>query len=142
MYSELRPFMEKNQYYYHTSVGALLVTVQNSVITEASFTTSDNILPTLDRVLPISFIKGTEFQKSVWNALLEIPKGTTVTYHAIAQKIGRPTAWRAVANAIGDNPIAYFVPCHRVVRKNGMLGGYRWGITIKKELLYAEGVDR
>lgn len=83
---------------------------------------------------------GTNFQCKVWETLLTIPIGTTKTYQEIAEFAQFPTAWRAVANAIGDNPIAYFIPCHRVIRKNGELGGYRGGIEIKSLLLQAEKI--
>lgn len=83
-------------------------------------------------------IAGTPFQEAVWQALLAITAGTTTTYEAIAQQIGRPTAVRAVASAIGANNIAWLIPCHRVVRKDGGLGGYRWGITHKHHMLAFE----
>ncbi len=81
---------------------------------------------------------GTEFQLEVWNALLQIPIGMTTTYAEIAKHIGRPKAVRAVGTAIGQNPIAYLIPCHRVVRTDGSLGGYRWGLEIKKKMLAFE----
>jgi AraC family transcriptional regulator of adaptative response/methylated-DNA-[protein]-cysteine methyltransferase len=81
---------------------------------------------------------GTPFQRSVWRALMAIPFGATATYSEIASRIGRPTAMRAVANACGDNPIAVLVPCHRVVRSDGGLGGYRWGLERKRALLSRE----
>ena len=84
--------------------------------------------------------EGTPFQQSVWKALLEIPEGETRTYAQIASTIGRPKVVRAVGTAIGANPIAYLIPCHRVVRSDGGLGGYRWGIELKKKMLKAEGV--
>lgn len=89
--------------------------------------------------IPELVLTGTEFQKSVWKALLEIPVGKTVTYTQIATAIGRPKAVRAVGTAIGANPIAILIPCHRVVRTDGNLGGYRWGIDLKKEILRNEG---
>jgi AraC family transcriptional regulator of adaptative response/methylated-DNA-[protein]-cysteine methyltransferase len=78
---------------------------------------------------------GTEFQHKVWEALCEIPFGKTATYTEIAEKIDRSTSVRVVANAIGANPIAFFVPCHRVIRTDGSLGGYRWGIDVKEKIL-------
>ena len=78
---------------------------------------------------------GTEFQKSVWNELISIPAGQTTTYAKIAEAIGRPKAVRAVGTAIGSNPIAFLIPCHRVVRSDGSMGGYRWGLKIKKMML-------
>lgn len=85
---------------------------------------------------------GTDFQKSVWKAMCAIPKGSVVTYTELAAKIGRPSAVRAVANACGKNPFAPEVPCHRVVRTDGGLGGYsgQGGIVTKRKLLKSEGV--
>lgn len=78
---------------------------------------------------------GTEFQQAVWNALQEIPIGDTTTYAKIADTINRPKAVRAVGTAIGANPIAFLIPCHRVIRTDGGLGGYRWGLEIKRMML-------
>jgi AraC family transcriptional regulator, regulatory protein of adaptative response / methylated-DNA-[protein]-cysteine methyltransferase len=82
---------------------------------------------------------GTDFQKSVWRALREIPAGATVTYSELARRIGRPRSVRAVAAACGANPIAVIVPCHRVVGKDGSLTGYAWGVDRKRMLLEREG---
>jgi methylated-DNA-[protein]-cysteine S-methyltransferase len=82
---------------------------------------------------------GTEFQKQVWAALTDIPYGTTVTYGAIADKIGKPRAVRAVGRANGSNPIAVIVPCHRVIGANGSLTGYAGGVDKKAKLLEMEG---
>jgi AraC family transcriptional regulator of adaptative response/methylated-DNA-[protein]-cysteine methyltransferase len=87
--------------------------------------------------LPLD-IRGTAFQQRVWQALREVPPGSTATYTAIAARIGEPTAVRAVANACGANPVAVAVPCHRIVRRGGALGGYRWGLSRKKALLERE----
>jgi len=84
--------------------------------------------------LPL-FVRGTNFQVQVWKALLEIPSGSLCAYSSLAEAIGRPTATRAVASAVGDNPISWFIPCHRVIRKGGNLGGYRWGLPRKKVML-------
>lgn len=84
------------------------------------------------------YLYGTPFQIKVWNELLHIPKGTLLSYQHIADRIRKPKATRAVANAIGCNPIAVIVPCHRVVRLDGSLGGYRWGMQIKRSLLQRE----
>lgn len=78
---------------------------------------------------------GTDFQQSIWKALQRIPVGHTTTYAKIAEAIGRPKALRAVGAAIGANPIAYLVPCHRVIRADGSLGGFRWGLDCKKKML-------
>jgi len=82
--------------------------------------------------------KGTEFQKSVWNEVAKIPYGQTSSYLEIAKRISRPRAYRAVANAVGKNPITIIIPCHRIIRENGDLGGYSGGIDIKKLLLLRE----
>jgi methylated-DNA-[protein]-cysteine S-methyltransferase len=89
----------------------------------------------------IDGLGGTSFQKRVWKTLLEIPRGEVRTYAWIARKIGRPAATRAVGNAVGKNPLAPDVPCHRVVRSDGLLGGYsgRGGIRTKEALLKKEG---
>jgi AraC family transcriptional regulator of adaptative response/methylated-DNA-[protein]-cysteine methyltransferase len=88
--------------------------------------------------LPLD-IQGTVFQQRVWQALRTIPRGVTVSYTELASAIGRPTAARAVAQACASNPLAVAVPCHRVVRGNGDLAGYRWGVERKAELLRREG---
>lgn len=88
-------------------------------------------------------LKGTTFQKKVWSALLKIPKGKTITYKELAKKIGKPKAIRAVANAVGVNPLTVIIPCHRVVRSDGTLGGYsgKGGMKTKRALLIKEGVE-
>lgn len=83
-------------------------------------------------------VHGTPFQMKVWAALRGIPRGQTRTYAQVAGGIGRPTASRAVARACGANPVAILVPCHRVVRSDGQLGGYRWGVQRKRALLEYE----
>ncbi len=87
--------------------------------------------------LPLD-IRGTLFQQQVWEALREIPAGTTVSYTEIARRIGAPAAVRAVASACGANALAVAIPCHRVVRSDGGLSGYRWGIERKRALLASE----
>lgn len=81
---------------------------------------------------------GTAFQQQVWQALGQIPPGSTSTYQALAAAIGRPGSARAVAGACAANPLAVVVPCHRVVRANGSLSGYRWGVDRKRRLLERE----
>lgn len=81
---------------------------------------------------------GTSFQHEVWQALMQIPQGKRVTYQSIAVEIGRPKAVRAVGTAIGRNPISLHVPCHRVIRQDGHMGGYRWGLDVKEKLLHSE----
>jgi O-6-methylguanine DNA methyltransferase len=83
-------------------------------------------------------IRGTPFQQRVWEALLRIPPGSIVTYGALANRIGKPGAVRAVANACAANAIALAIPCHRVVRSNGTLSGYRWGVERKRALIARE----
>lgn len=80
-------------------------------------------------------IKGTDFQIQVWEELLKIPFGEISTYGQIANIIQKPKASRAVGTAIGSNPIAYLIPCHRVIQTSGGIGGYMWGIDKKKEIL-------
>jgi AraC family transcriptional regulator of adaptative response/methylated-DNA-[protein]-cysteine methyltransferase len=87
-------------------------------------------------------IKGTNFQVQVWKALLTIPSGNVVSYQDIATYIGRPRAFRAVANAIAINPVAYLIPCHRVIAKSGNIHRYRWGSVRKKALIGWEAAKR
>ena len=81
--------------------------------------------------LPLA-VSGTNFQVQVWRALLELDPGATVTYSALARKLGKPDGARAVGNAVGANPIAWVIPCHRVLKASGELGGYRWGAARKQ----------
>jgi AraC family transcriptional regulator, regulatory protein of adaptative response / methylated-DNA-[protein]-cysteine methyltransferase len=93
-----------------------------------------------DRVLALPLdIQGTAFQAQVWRALQRIPVGKTATYTEIAAALGRPKAVRAVARACAENKLALLVPCHRVIRRDGELGGYRWGLERKRALLAREG---
>ncbi len=87
----------------------------------------------------IKFLNGTTFQKNVWNKLLKINTGKTVSYSELANQTFFPKAIRAIASAVGKNPISVIVPCHRVIRKNGQLGGYAWGARMKSKLLDVEG---
>jgi len=93
--------------------------------------------PKLGLDLPLD-VRGTAFQKRVWLALQGIPAGTTASYSEVAQRIGAPGAVRAVAQACAANPLAVAIPCHRVVRQDGALSGYRWGIERKRALLERE----
>lgn len=81
------------------------------------------------------FVKGTNFQVKVWEALLRLPLGSVTTYQGIAQQIENPKAMQAVGSAVGSNHIAYLIPCHRVIRKDGILGEYRWEATRKKSII-------
>jgi AraC family transcriptional regulator of adaptative response/methylated-DNA-[protein]-cysteine methyltransferase len=87
--------------------------------------------------LPLD-VQGTAFQRRVWQELQRIPRGTTRTYTQVAQSLGQPTAVRAVARACATNPVSIVVPCHRVIRGDGTLAGYRWGLSRKEQLLAAE----
>lgn len=88
--------------------------------------------------LPLDFSFGTPFQQRVWQKLLTIPYGQTISYAELAKCLGQPTAYRAVANANGKNPISLIIPCHRVIASDGGLGGYTGGIDIKQQLLALE----
>ena len=93
--------------------------------------------PADEWTLPLD-LQGTDFQKQVWAGISKIPVGATITYQQLATSIGRKSSVRAVASACGANPVAIVVPCHRVLRTDGGLGGYRWGVQRKKELLRRE----
>ncbi len=93
--------------------------------------------PRLGWQLPLD-VRGTAFQRRVWEALREIPPGSTTTYSELAKKLGQPRAVRAVASACAANAVAVAIPCHRVVRRDGGLAGYRWGVERKRELLRRE----
>ncbi len=90
----------------------------------------------------LATVSGTPFQKRVWEELTRIPKGSVITYQELAKRIGKPKAYRAVANAVGKNPLAPTIPCHRVIRSDGTIGGYslKGGLEQKKRLLRKEGV--
>ena len=87
-----------------------------------------------EKPLPV-LMRGTAFQLKVWAALLRIPEGGLVSYGQLATAIGQPAASRAVGTAIGQNPIGYLIPCHRVIKKTGLFGGYRWGTDRKQAML-------
>lgn len=95
--------------------------------------------PALGLDLPLD-VRGTAFQQRVWQALREIPAGTTASYTQIANRIGAPKALRAVGGAIAANPLAVAIPCHRVIRNDGSLCGYRWGVERKRVLIEREAV--
>ncbi|HEU5317558.1 MAG TPA: bifunctional DNA-binding transcriptional regulator/O6-methylguanine-DNA methyltransferase Ada [Chloroflexota bacterium] len=96
--------------------------------------------PRVGLALPLD-IRGTAFQRRVWDVLRRLPPGTTATYGEIAARLGQPTAARAVAQACGANALAVAIPCHRVVASGGSLGGYRWGVERKRTLLEREATD-
>lgn len=91
--------------------------------------------------LPLD-IQGTAFQQQVWQALRAIPYGETISYQQLAKAIGKPNAVRAVASACGANKLAIVIPCHRVVRGDGSLSGYRWGVSRKAQILRRESPDK
>ena len=123
--SELFEFEEKLQEYPKGIKQSLLKALKNLI----QLGWNDDVPLMLD---------GTPFQIQVWKLLLTVPRGETWTYQELANHLGRPSATRAVANACGANKIAYFIPCHRIIRSDGGLGGYRWGIELKQRLLDVE----
>ncbi len=111
----------------------------NSVFHENAQLTADTINqifhPVAENKKLHVLVKGTNFQVKVWEALLRIPMGDVTTYQGIAQQIHSPKAMQAVGAAVGSNHIAYLIPCHRVIRKDGILGEYRWNATRKKSMI-------
>ena len=93
--------------------------------------------PAIGLELPLD-VRGSAFQQRVWQALRAVPAGQTASYAEIARRIGQPSATRAVAQACAANPLAVAIPCHRVVRSDGALSGYRWGVERKAALLARE----
>ena len=93
--------------------------------------------PARNRLLALD-LGGTPFQRRVWSELLQVPRGATTTYGGLAARIGKPSAARAVGSAVGANPVCFVVPCHRVVRGDGTLGGYAWGPALKAAMLGEE----
>ena len=83
-------------------------------------------------------VRGSNFQIKVWEALLTVPSGALISYGSLAQRVGAPRAARAVGTAVGQNPVAFLIPCHRVIRDTGVLGNYRWGAARKSALLLRE----
>lgn len=143
--------------YFKSPIGMLKIEVSQRKLISLQFTNDTKIVDNQDEItekckkqlneyfcgkrkifdLPTQ-LEGTEFQKKVWKALCKIPYGTTVSYQEIAQKIGKEKAVRAVGTAIGKNPIAIIVPCHRVISANGKIGGYAYGVDKKQKLLDLE----
>jgi AraC family transcriptional regulator of adaptative response/methylated-DNA-[protein]-cysteine methyltransferase len=130
----------------------LLASLQNrlprAILTEAREKIGDLLMsivrliekPTECREIGFSLeLRGTAFQRRVWEALRQIPTGQTITYAELARRVGSPRAVRAVASACGANPVAVAVPCHRVIGSDGKLTGYRWGVERKRLLLEREG---
>lgn len=148
-----------NKGYYNSPIGVLEIVESDGFIVEINFVQEANYLEDLSSeeikkckkeleeyfegkrtefTVKIKFIKGTDFQRLVWNALRKIPYGETVSYKDIAEKIGNPKGCRAVGGANNKNPIAIIVPCHRVIGKNGSLTGYADGLSKKEYLLDIE----
>jgi AraC family transcriptional regulator of adaptative response/methylated-DNA-[protein]-cysteine methyltransferase len=130
------------------AIKALKARWENAKITAAPAQTRplvDQIFNTMKNGKPQPlhlFLSGTNFQIKVWEALLKIPAGTVASYEDIAARIGMPKASRAVGNAVSQNPVAYIIPCHRVVRKLGEFGNYRWGLARKKAMLGWEAAKK
>lgn len=117
---------------FHTELGIYQATFLDDQEIDEDKITESNTITTL-------LLIGTPFQHAIWQATLNIPTGRTISYQDLARAIQRPSAWRAVAHALAQNNIAYFIPCHRVIGKNGSMRGYRWGIEKKIALLHHEG---
>lgn len=138
--------------YAKTPWGVVLLEYQNKMLYRFEFASRTHIKidPTCQAVCDALLVKpkgfvlapeGTEFQRSVWAALQQIPSGSLRSYLDVAKMIGKPQSVRAVANAIGANPICVFIPCHRVIKSDGTLGGFSSGISLKKKLLREEGIN-
>ena len=125
-----------------TGIKAVFLEQNNKTLTEAK-KQIDEYLSGNRKVFDIPLLTvGTNFQKSVWNALMKIPYGSISTYSQLAEDIDNPKAVRAVASANGANAIALAIPCHRIVESNGNLGGYGGGLPVKKRLLELENDER
>lgn len=150
--------MDKKYAYYKTKLGIIKISYQEKVESielvdkidsnnERSML-SDKIFDQIDKYLKGEVkkfdiydkleITGTDFQKSIWQELINIPYGETRTYKDIAQKINNLKALRAVGTAIGKNPFFIIIPCHRVIRSNGKMGGFAYGLDVKEKLLDLE----
>ncbi|MCI0536265.1 MAG: methylated-DNA--[protein]-cysteine S-methyltransferase [Verrucomicrobiales bacterium] len=110
-------------------------TRDDSVAARLAALVFENSKPVTSRPALRAFVRGTEFQVRVWRALLQVPSGALVSYGRLASLVGHPRASRAVGSAVGQNPLAYLIPCHRVIRETGVVKGYRWGDTRKRALL-------
>src|SRR3569833_2949303 len=111
----------------------------DTAITDAIFAAGYGEAPGIGLDLPLD-VRGTALQQRAWQALRDIPAGQTATYAEIAQRIGAPNAVRAVGHACGTNALAVAIPCHRVVRSDGYLSGYRWGVERKRALLKSDAL--
>jgi AraC family transcriptional regulator of adaptative response/methylated-DNA-[protein]-cysteine methyltransferase len=119
--------VEEMKNYWHNSIFRESMEVTKAFIEKIFVDPADKKLHLL--------VKGTNFQVKVWEALLRIPMGDVTTYQQIARSIENPRALQAVGSAVGSNHIAYLIPCHRVIRKDGVLGQYRWSSTRKKSII-------
>ena len=108
----------------------------NQIILESFI--SSSLGKAISKKQKIKFLVGTTLQKNVWTYLQSIPKGQTLSYSNLAEKLCLKSAVRAVASAVGKNPISILIPCHRIIRKDGSLGEYAWGRKMKRELLDVE----
>ena len=140
--TEFKNHIKQNQIFYNyieTPAGPLLILFTDTGIFETSFVDEKKIYHNYYKLknnidIKKIILSGTEFQNKVWKAVLTISANKTVCYEDIAKIIGHPKSYRAVANALGKNKIAYFIPCHRVIGKNGNISGYKWGIDKKKNI--------
>ena len=162
----LRNFFGIPSFCYKSPIGWIDIIAEENRILRASFSeetpssgpTVPPTLPVLTRTIklldlyfaggPIDFVEisvqlvyTTDFQQQVWNAIRQIPYGEVRSYQWIADQIGRPKSARSVGNAVGANPVSILIPCHRVIRSNGALGGYGGGLERKRQLLALEGHD-
>ena len=149
---------------YRSPIGQIDIIAEENRITHVSFSkaepsselTAPPTLPVLARTIklldtyfaggainfaeiPVQIGYGTEFQQHVWKAIQQIPHGEVQSYQWIADQIGKPKSARAIGNAVGANPVSILIPCHRVIRSNGALGGYGGGLERKRQLLALEG---
>lgn len=146
-------YSENMSYILKTKIGMISAIIEGDVITHLSInevTEGERMPSLLEKELTeyldgkrstfscVLKVQGTDFQKQVWKQISAIPYGETTTYQAIAEKIGRPKAVRAVGSACGKNPIWLIIPCHRVISSSGQLGGYAGGLEMKKWLLKHE----
>lgn len=161
---QFRNFVGVPSFCYNSPVGWIDIIAEESRILRVSFSevapssepTFPPTLPVLTRTIelldlyfaggpvdfaemPVQLAYATDFQQQVWNAIRQIPYGEVRTYQWIADRIGSPKSARAVGNATGANPVSILIPCHRVVRSNGALGGYGGGLERKRQLLALEG---
>jgi O-6-methylguanine DNA methyltransferase len=142
--NEFRTYLKSNKtydVYYETAAGVIHISFTNLGIYKVEFCKDKNYVLSSKLDINTLLLVGTDFQIKVWQAALKVPSGKIISYHDLANNIGHKNSYRAVANALGQNKLAYFVPCHRIIRKDGSLGGYFWGVNKKVSLLQEEGVN-